>query len=611
MNLMELFIKIFVDDQASSKVGSISNKLGKGLKAASKVGIAAVGATSAALIKLAKDSISAYAEFEQLEGGVKKLFGDHDMKTVIANADKAYKTAGMSANKYLETTTSFAASLIAGLDGDTEKAAKYADMAIRDMSDNANTFGTDISMIQNAYQGFAKQNYTMLDNLKLGYGGTASEMARLINDSGVLGDTVTVTASNINRVSFDKIVEAINVMQTQMGIAETTVNEAGTTIEGSINTMKGAWENLMTAMVSDTGDVEQRLDEFIESVGTVGENLLPIIDTGLDGIVTLVRELAPKIIDELPGLVETLAPKALESAMGIVGALSDSLLNGGAEQLLDVGLDMLFMLLDAIVNGLTDEQAVQKLTQLIVNMALKLTEPDTLVPLVNSAGDILTALAGGLIDSVFILIGAIPKLIDNLADSIINMGTSEEDTLFDAGLEIVTKIFEGLENIDLKEIVKSLVNLIVSLFSNYYESLKDIGTNIFDSIKNGFENGDIGSLVEGFANKLIENFRKHSVLGWILDEIGVFDEETDGKRAGRSSGLYYVPHNDYLTRLHEGEMVLRRGDAERYRNGIGSHSGSTINIKVNGAQYNSEESLAEAIAYRIQQMANQRGAAYA
>lgn len=543
MNLMELFIKIGVDDQASARVGSISNKLGNGLKTAAKVGIAAVGATSVALIKLAKDSISAYAEFEQLEGGVKKLFGDHDMKTVIANADKAYKAAGMSANKYLETTTSFAASLIAGLNGDTAKAAEYADMAIRDMSDNANTFGTDISMIQNAYQGFAKQNYTMLDNLKLGYGGTASEMARLINDSGVLGETVTVTASNINRVSFDKIVEAINVMQTRMGIAETTVNEAGTTIEGSINTMKGAWENLKVAMISDTGDIEQRLDEFVESVGTVVDNIFPKIKTFGKSIGDM---LGPEIIEKI---------------------------------------------------------------------VLKLTAPETLEPLTKPSGIILLKIANGLVDSAFILVEAVPKLIDNLAYAITNMGSTEEDALFDAGSELIKKIFEGLENVDLKEIAKSLLNLVWSAFSkaiqNDIKKFEDIGTNIFDGIKNGFENGDIGSLVEGFANKLIENFRKHSVLGWILDEIGVFDEETDGKRAGRSSGLYYVPHNDYLTRLHEGEMVLRRGDAERYRNGIGSHSGSTINITVNGAQYNSEESLAEAIAYMIQQMANQRGAAYA
>ena len=302
MNLMELFVKIGVDDQASKKVSSVSSKLGNGLKTAAKIGTAAVAAASAAVIKLAKDSINAYAEYEQLEGGVKKLFGEDDMKTVIANADKAYKTAGMSANKYLETTTSFAASLIAGLDGDTAKAAEYADMAIRDMSDNANTFGTDISMIQNAYQGFAKKNYTMLDNLKLGYGGTASEMARLINDSGVLGDTVTVTASNINRVSFDKIVEAINVTQERMGIMGTTTNEAGTTIQGSINAMKGAWENLKVAMVSDTGDIDQRIEEFVESVGGVGDNLIPRISKVLGGITSIIKELGPKIIAELPGL---------------------------------------------------------------------------------------------------------------------------------------------------------------------------------------------------------------------------------------------------------------------------------------------------------------------
>ena len=417
MNLMDLFIKISVDDQASKKVSSISTKLGKGLKTAAKIGAAAVGTASAAIVKLAKDSISAFAEYEQLEGGVKKLFGN-DMTTVLANADKAYKTAGMSANQYLETTTSFAASLISGLNGDTAKAAEIADKAIRDMSDNANTFGTDISLIQNAYQGFAKQNYTMLDNLRLGYGGTASEMARLINDSGVLGDTVTVTASNINRVSFDKIIEAINVTQDRMGIMETTVNEAGTTIQGSITAMKASWENLITALSSGTGDVDQKIAEFVESVVTVEEKLKPVAKTAISGIVTLVKTLGPQIIKELPGLVQELLPEALNAAMGLVGSLSDMLLNGGAETLLDTAFDMLFMLLDGLLVALTDGDAIGKITQLIIDLALKLTEPDTLKELLTASLAIIVALADGLSENIPELVKAIPDMILGIVQAI-------------------------------------------------------------------------------------------------------------------------------------------------------------------------------------------------
>lgn len=273
MNLMDLFIKIGVDDQAS---GSI-NQLTSATVAKGNLMAEAIKKGLSVMVDLGKQTIMTYADFEQLQGGIKKLFGDEAMNAVMKNADNAYKTAGMSANQYLETTTSFAASLIAGLEGDTKKAAELSDMAIKDMSDNANTFGSDISTIQNAYQGFAKQNYTMLDNLRLGYGGTASEMARLINDSGVLGNTVTVTASNINRVSFDKMIEAIHKIQEEMGITGTTEAEAGGTIAGSLNATKSAWDDLMVAMVNDPDSVRGKWSVFAEAFVNSANNILEAI----------------------------------------------------------------------------------------------------------------------------------------------------------------------------------------------------------------------------------------------------------------------------------------------------------------------------------------------
>ena len=293
MNLMDLFIKIGVDDQASGSINQLTSMtVAKGnlMAEAIKKGLSV-------MVDLGKQSIMTYADFEQLQGGIKKLFGDEAMNTVMKNADKAYKTAGMSANQYLETTTSFAASLIAGLEGDTKKAAELSDMAIRDMSDNANTFGSDISTIQNAYQGFAKQNYTMLDNLRLGYGGTASEMARLINDSGVLGDTVTVTASNINRVSFDKMIEAIHKIQEEMGITGTTEAEAGGTIAGSLNATKAAWDDLMVAMSGDPSKVVEKWDTFTKSFLNLSDN----VSGSIKNIGKSLKEL---IIDSFPNEYE-------------------------------------------------------------------------------------------------------------------------------------------------------------------------------------------------------------------------------------------------------------------------------------------------------------------
>lgn len=237
---------------------------------------AAFAASAAAVVGLGTAAVGAYSNYEQLTGGVETLFKSSS-NTVMNYANQAYKTAGMSANKYMETVTSFSASLLQGLGGDTEKAAKYADKAVVAMSDNANKMGTSMEAIQYAYQGFAKQNYTMLDNLKLGYGGTASEMARLVNDSGVMGKSFKATAKNINEVSFDKIIEAISITQDKLGITGTTAKEASTTIEGSFNSMKGAWENFATAL-GGGGDVDKSMQELIETVKTWLGNLIPVVE---------------------------------------------------------------------------------------------------------------------------------------------------------------------------------------------------------------------------------------------------------------------------------------------------------------------------------------------
>lgn len=257
------------------------------------------------MIDVGKQAIESYADYEQLVGGVETLFKD-SAKTVQKYADVAYKTAGISANQYMEQVTSFSASLLQGLNGDTAKAAKIADMAIIDMSDNANKMGTSMEMIQNAYQGFAKDNFTMLDNLKLGYGGTAGEMARLINESGVLGKSMQVTAQNVKDVPFDKMIEAIHKVQEQMGITGTTSKEASSTIQGSVNSMKSAWQNLLTAIADDNQDMSKSVNEFVDSAITAAKNIVPRIKVSVDGIKKLINsivtEVFPKLKKEIPQL---------------------------------------------------------------------------------------------------------------------------------------------------------------------------------------------------------------------------------------------------------------------------------------------------------------------
>ena len=242
MNLFDLFIKIGVKDEASAQISNLSESLGNGLKKAAAIGVGAVTSAAAGITALTTAAVNNYAEYEQLVGGVETLFKE-SANRIKTYADEAYRTAGLSANEYMSTVTSFSASLLQSLSGDTQAAAEYANQALTDMADNANKMGTSMEMIQNAYQGFAKQNYTMLDNLKLGYGGTATEMARLINDSGVLGDAMIDLGDKQNigaaiaEVGFAKIVEAIHVVQTEMGITGTTALEAEKTISGSVASM--------------------------------------------------------------------------------------------------------------------------------------------------------------------------------------------------------------------------------------------------------------------------------------------------------------------------------------------------------------------------------------
>ena len=252
-------------------------------------------------IDIGKQALQSYAEYEQLVGGVETLFKD-SAKEVQNYANNAYKTAGLSANQYMETVTSFSASLLQGLNGDTAKTAKIADMAITDMADNANKMGTSMEMIQNAYQGFAKQNYTMLDNLKLGYGGTKTEMVRLINDSKILNHEI----KNLDDITFDQIIEAIHVVQTNIGITGTTAKEAEKTIQGSVASMKSAWQNLLTGIADDNQDFGKLVDNFVDSVITAGENIVPRVKKIVEGVKkligSLVTQVFPKLKKEIPEL---------------------------------------------------------------------------------------------------------------------------------------------------------------------------------------------------------------------------------------------------------------------------------------------------------------------
>lgn len=298
------------------KLGSIASSA---VKTFAKVSAAMTTATVGAIGVLTKLSVEQYAEYEQLVGGVETLFKKSSNK-VMEYANNAYQSAGMSANEYMNTITGFAASLLQGLGGDTEKAAQIGNMAVEDMADNANKMGTSIEMIQNAYQGFAKQNYTMLDNLKLGFGGTKEEMQRLLQEAEKISG-IKYDISN-----FNDIIEAIHVIQTEMGITGTTAKEAASTIEGSLNMTKSAWTNLLTGMADDNSNFDVLVQNLVNSLGSLAENLLPRVKIAIEGIGELIRTLLPKVLDEIPEIMASLFPESMQEDIktifeGIVEAI--------------------------------------------------------------------------------------------------------------------------------------------------------------------------------------------------------------------------------------------------------------------------------------------------
>ena len=324
MEVFKLLGKVAIEGADAAKdtlggLGSVAAKTGKAIAAGLAAGAAAVGA-------ITKAAVDSYAEYEQLVGGVDTLFKESS-DIVQGYAAQAFETAGLSANEYMETVTSFSASLLQSLDGDTAKAAEVANRAITDMSDNANKMGTSMEMIQNAYQGFAKQNYTMLDNLKLGYGGTKEEMARLIEDAAAMTETqeklgITVDA---NSMSFANIANAISVVQAEMGIMGTTANEASTTIQGSLSATKSAWQNLLTGFGNESADLGLLIQNLVNSAVTAANNLVPRIAQILTGVSDALALIMPVISAELPSIMEQLLPGLIDGALALTIGLIQAL----------------------------------------------------------------------------------------------------------------------------------------------------------------------------------------------------------------------------------------------------------------------------------------------
>lgn len=448
-------------------IGSSAIKVGKGLAVA---GAAAATAVTALVSK----SVGAFADYEQLTGGVETLFGaggrsveeyaqsvgksvsdiqgKYDslmsaQNVVLENANKAYMTAGMSANEYMDTVTGFSASLISSLGGDTNKAADYANSALVDMSDNANKMGTDMESIKNAYQGFAKQNYTMLDNLKLGYGGTQEEMKRLLSDAEKL------TGQRYDISSFADITQAIHAIQTQMDITGTTAKEASTTISGSWGSLKAAFQNVLVGLTTGGDMFDQSLDALINTAVTFGQNIIPAIKGALSGVGYLIEGLAPVIGETIPPLINDLAPTLANSAVSLISSLVNGLTQN-ATQFSECLSNMIIVAVAGISTVVP--QLLDAASKIVSNLMQGLT--NSMPQIVNGAVTLIEGLVNGLVNNIPLLIMGAVQLVASLANGLI----ANLPRIIDAGVNLITGIVSASYSMT-PQIIQNGMQLVVNL----------------------------------------------------------------------------------------------------------------------------------------------------
>lgn len=496
--------------KAFTSIGSAAVKFGKTVA----VGMVAAGTAVAGLVT---KSVQSYADYEQLVGGVETLFKTSADK-VQEYAKNAYKTAGLSANEYMETVTSFSASLLQSLDNDTAAAAEKANKAITDMADNANKMGTDMSSIQNAYQGFAKSNYTMLDNLKLGYGGTKEEMARLLEDAEA------ISGIEYDISSYADIVDAIHVIQTEMDITGATAKEAGTTIQGSFASMKGAWQNLLTAMSAKELPVGQYVKTFVDSVSTVADNLLPRIRIALDGVVQLVNQLAPQIVSAIPMLVSALLPAVVGAATSLIAAVTATLpglvtaivncipdIVAAFVSVFDAIISALPALMESIVSALPMmiEQLAGALTTMIATLCTMLPQiiqpiidylPQIIMSIANALVQNLPVLIEGLISLVMGIVGALPQIVEGLIGAIPEVISllvvalvAALPQLIEGAIQLVMGLIAALPQIiqalidALPEILQAVWDAIVTVFEGLPEWFGQLWEGVKDAVSSAVE----------------------------------------------------------------------------------------------------------------------------
>lgn len=499
-------IKGRLENALGGGIDSAGQTMGRGLSGSLSKAFIAAGAGAAiagGITTAVKGAIDEGSALQQSIGGIETLFGNQGMaiEEYAAKAGKsisevtaefernqkaeammmeaaanAYNTAGMSRDEYMQTATSFAATLLQGLEGDTVAAAKYADMAMQDMSDNANKFGTDIASVQNAYQGFAKDNYTMLDNLKLGYGGTQAEMARLLNDAGLLEDGMEATASNVKDIPFDTIIQSINVIQQRLGVTGTTAAEAAGTFEGSMKAMQAAGKNVLAGLALGE-DITAPMTSFAQTFTTfVTNNLLPMVGNVLSALPTAVTTMLQTLAADSGTFVTT--------ALNIITSFSEALM-----QNLPLMLTAVMEILLNVVEALMSYDWIGTATNLINTFMQSFIE--NLPRIMELAGQIVLALVNGIVTNIPQLITGAVQLITGLQSYIIQ----NLPTIVAAGIELVVALIAGLI-----QAIPQTITAVFQMTGEMQSAFKSvdwlsIGVNIIVGIIQGIKNS-AGKLAE-------------------------------------------------------------------------------------------------------------------
>lgn len=660
MDFMTLVAKLTLDSSAYEKGLGDAEKTASGFggKVKSAVsgvakGIAVVGAAGAAAATavggIAKSAVDGYAESEQLVGGIKTLYGEENLGKVLENANNAFKTAGLSANQYMSTAIESSAAMITSLGGDQKKAAELMDMSITDMSDNVNKMGTSMEGLQNAYRGFSRGNFTMLDNLALGYAGTKEGMQQLLTKAEEL-EAQQGRATKYSIDNYSDIVKAIHVVQTDMEITGTTAAEADKTISGSLASMKTAWQNLVSGLADPNANIGQLISNMVDSAKTALKNIIPAFKQAVTGIAELIKEVVPIIKKELPGIIRDVAPPLIQAATAVISALVSAL-----PTLINVIVDMLPEIMETIGKAVSD--AWPEITKAVMDglgttggkliagvlAAWAAIKGIGIVSSISNAIGVIIPLISSLANPVTMIVAAIAAAAvaivmnwdkikkawsvavdffkgvwSGITDAFKNVGTWISDKF--------KKAYDGVTNTwkNIKQKFSTYGQMVVEAFSNLPSKFIEVGKNLLSGLGNGLMNGvrsvvntaksvagDILGAVKGFFGIASPSKEFAKVGGYLMSGIAKGVTDNLGLVKGAMGDLQTViddntPNMSFETTMPE---IYRTNSTTGNSEAVKVIDGMTFNIYASHGQDVNE--LADAVADRLQTLVEMRSAVWA